>query len=76
MTIQKLTPKQLHEQHNIIEISDYVLIVLQYVTLTTQWKFIGYRCKKCDTPFKSIPTFKNHKNVCRVINTISKKKKE
>lgn len=76
MTIQKLTPQQLHEAHLMPECMDYASVQHQYVQLTQMWRTIGYRCKKCDTAFKSKTVLINHRNLCRVINTISKKKKE
>ena len=76
MTIQKLTPKELHRIHTIDECMDYASIEHQYVKLTNMWRTIGYRCKKCDTAFKSKMVLINHRNTCRVINSISRKKKE
>jgi hypothetical protein len=76
MPITKLTPKQLHEAHEIPEVMDYAAIQHQYVQLTKMWRSIGYRCKKCDSSFKSRMVLVNHRNLCRVINSISKKKKE
>jgi hypothetical protein len=76
MTITKLTPKQLHEIHEIPEVMDYATIQYQYVQLTQLWRCIGYKCKKCDIPFKSKSVLINHRNTCRVINTISRKKKD
>ena len=76
MTIQKLTPEQLHKAHEIPEVMDYACIEHQYVKLTQMWRTIGYRCKKCDIQFKSKIVLINHRNTCRVINSISKKKKE
>ena len=55
---------------------DYATIVHQYVELTQLWKFIGYRCKMCDIAFKSKTVLLNHRNVCRTINSISKKKEK
>ena len=76
MTITKLTPKELHRIHTIDECMDYASIEHQYVKLTNMWRTIGYRCKKCDTAFKSKMVLINHRNTCRVINSISRKKKE
>ena len=76
MTITKLTPKQLHEAHEIPECMDYAAVEHQYVHLTKLWRTIGYRCKHCDVAFKSKTVLINHRNLCRVINSISKKKKE
>ena len=76
MTITKLTPKELHRIHTIDECMDYASIEHQYVKLTNMWRTIGYRCKKCDTAFKSKTVLINHRNTCRVINSISRKKKE
>ena len=76
MTITKLTPKELHRIHTIDECMDYASIEHQYVKLTNMWRTIGYRCKKCDIPFKSKTVLINHRNTCRVINSISRKKKE
>jgi len=76
MTITQLTPKQLHEAHEIPECMDYAVVQHQYVQLTQLWRTIGYRCKHCDVAFKSKTVLINHRNLCRVINSISKKKKE
>jgi hypothetical protein len=76
MPITKLTPQQLHEAHLIPEVMDYASIGHQYIRLTNLWRCIGYRCKKCDVPFKSKTVLINHRNTCRVINSISRKKKE
>ena len=74
MTISKLTPRQLHEAHEIPEVMDYASVQHQYIQLTKMWSTIGYRCKKCDIPFKSKSVLINHRNTCRVINSISRKK--
>ncbi len=55
---------------------DYASIEHQYVKLTQMWRTIGYRCKHCDIAFKSKTVLINHRNTCRVINSISRKKKE
>jgi len=75
MPITKLTPKQLHEAHEIPEVMDYASVQHQYVQLTKMWKCIGYRCKKCDVAFRSKIVLINHRDFCKVINTISKKRK-
>lgn len=76
MTISKLTPKDLHQAHEIPEVMDYAVLQHQYVKLTQSWKTLGYRCKHCDIAFKSKTVLINHRNTCRVINSISRKKKD
>ena len=74
MPIQKLTPQQLHQAHEMPDCMDYAVVQHQYVQLTQMWRCIGYRCKKCDSAFKSKIVLINHRNTCKVINTISRKK--
>ena len=76
MTTKKQTPQQIHDENIVPGAMAYATIIQQYAKLTESWKFIGYRCIKCDNPFKSKLVLLNHVNVCRVINSISKKKKE
>ena len=70
MTITKLTPKQLHEAHEIPECMDYAAVEHQYVQLTQLWRTIGYRCKHCDVAFKS-KTFL-YDNFHKVVDAINK----
>jgi len=68
----KQTPRQIHKQYDVIGDTIKVNITQQYVRITNQWKFTGYRCFACDRGFKFVSSLLNHTNTCKVLNKLKK----
>jgi hypothetical protein len=66
----KQTPRQIHKQYDVIGDAIKVNITQQYVRVSNQWKFSGYRCYACDKGFKFITSLLNHTNTCKVLNKL------
>jgi len=66
----KQTPTQIHKQYDIFGDKIKVTINYQYIRLTNQWRFTGYRCYACDRGFKFTTSLLNHTNTCKVLNKL------
>jgi len=64
----------IHKYYNVFGDELKVTIVQQYSQTTKQWKFVQFRCRHCDNPFKTVSRVQQHINVCKEINTIKKEK--
>lgn len=70
----KQKPTEIHKYYNVFKDELKTSVVQQYLPVTKQWKFFGYRCLHCDSPFKSVKKIEQHKTTCKEINTIKKEK--
>lgn len=68
------TVHEIHKQYNITHEDVKILLIQQYIPLTKQWKFHGYRCRLCDASLKGIASMNKHVNTCKTINTTKKQK--
>ena len=68
------TIHEIHKQYNIVDLEIKILLIQQYMPLTKQWKFHGYRCQSCDVSLKGINNIKKHVSTCKTINTTTKRK--
>jgi hypothetical protein len=66
----KQTPRQIHKQYDTIGDTIDVRITHQYIRVSNQWKFSGYRCFACDKGFKFTTSLLNHINTCKVLNKL------
>lgn len=72
-----MTKPSIHEIHKEYYIySDLISVILvhQYNTTLSQWKFSGYRCKICGAHLRSIKGVDKHPSICKTINTTKKRK--
>ena len=67
---KKQTPKQIHQQYEIVDDSYRVAISQKYVKVSEEWKFHGYVCIACDNGFKFESSLTKHKKTCKVINKL------
>ena len=70
----KQNPTEIHKYYNVFGKEIKTSVVQQYSRIAREWKFFGYRCLHCDSPFKSVKKIEQHKTVCKEINTIKKDK--
>jgi predicted nucleic acid-binding Zn ribbon protein len=70
----KQKPTEIHKYYNVFGKELKTSVVQQYSRIAKEWKFFGYRCLHCDSPFKSVKKIEQHKTVCKEINTIKKEK--
>jgi hypothetical protein len=71
--MNKPTIQSLHTNHYHFDDSSIMLIIQQFDKTIKQWKFQSYRCKLCDSSFKTLMTASKHHTVCKQINTIKKR---
>jgi len=64
----------IYKNHNVFGNEIQVSIIQQYLRASKEWKFFGYRCLHCDSPFKKVSGVEKHKSICKEINTIKKEK--
>ena len=69
----KETLIDLHNKHSVTPEHTNIHLRYQYLNMTKQWKFIGYRCSACDQSLKFANAAIKHNNVCRGLNTVTKR---
>jgi len=72
-----MTKQSIHNIHKYYDVFGNeikVAIVQQYSKVTKQWKFYGFRCLHCDSPFKTVSGIEKHKAICKELNTTKKEK--
>lgn len=71
----KETLIDLHNKHSVVPEHTNIHLRYQYLNMTKQWKFVGYRCSACDQSLKHANAATKHNNVCRGLNTVAKRTK-
>jgi hypothetical protein len=72
--MHKPTIQSLHENYYRF-LDPSIIVVTQHFDKTIkQWKFVNYRCKLCDNSFKTVKVATKHRDVCKELNTIKKRK--
>jgi len=64
----KEKPIELHERYNVVKDRPNIHLRYQYMFLTKEWKFVGYRCTACDSGLKHMNAALKHNNNCRELN--------
>jgi hypothetical protein len=71
--MNKITVQVIHNTNIVNDVDYNYSIIHQYVKLSKQWKFYGYRCLHCENTFKTPIGIQKHKTLCKQLNTIKKR---
>ena len=66
----KQTPKQIHNEYNVFGDNLKININHQYMKAVDAWKFVGFRCRLCDSSFKFVSSMTKHEKTCKVLNKL------
>ena len=76
MIMKKITLKDLHEINNKFPNKKNIHQSYQYDVKKDEWKFVGYKCGRCNRVFKRPGFIENHEEVCRPDKKLANQKIE